>query len=134
QCGLLEIAYASLDEVCAAEDVWEAKHAALANATPGQRAYVTRVLLDLLRRELAIRVDYLRRDWQEGLQQRSSQFLIDPWALDEDEELIHASVAYPRPRAGQDYRGNLYVGTRGMFGQFLRRPTTFGPHLKLSTA
>jgi ATP-dependent helicase YprA (DUF1998 family) len=134
QCGLLEIGYASLDDVCVAEDVWETKHAALAAAAPERRAYVARVLLDLLRRELAIRVDYLRRDWQEALQQRSSQFLIEPWALDEDEELVHARVAFPRPRAGQDYRGDLYVGTRGMFGQFLRRPTTFGPQVKLSTA
>jgi Helicase conserved C-terminal domain/MrfA Zn-binding domain len=134
QCGLLEIGYGSLDEVCATEDVWEAKHATLATAAPERRANVAKVLLDLLRRELAIRVDYLRRDWQEALQQRSSQSLIEPWALDEDEELVHARVAYPRPRAGQDYRGDLYVGTRGMFGQFLRRPTTFGPHVRLSTA
>ncbi|HEX4680479.1 MAG TPA: DEAD/DEAH box helicase [Gaiellaceae bacterium] len=134
QSGLLEIAYGSLAEVCAAEDVWETKHAALAGAKPERRAHIAKVLLDLLRRELAIRVDYLRRDWQEALQQRSSQYLIEPWALDEDEELVHARVAYPRPRAGQDYRGDLYVGTRGMFGQFLRRPTTFGPQTKLSTA
>ena len=134
QCGLLSIGYASLDEVCAAEDVWDTKHPALANATPERRAFVARVLLDFLRRELAIRVDYLRRDWQEALQQSSSQFLVEPWAIDEDEQLVHARVAYPRPRAGQDYRGDLYVGTRGTFGQFLRRGTTFGPGVRLNTA
>ncbi len=134
QCGLLAIGYSSLDEVSVAEDVWETKHQALAGASPERRAFVGRVLLDHLRRELAIRVDYLRRDWQESLQQRSSQFLVEPWAIDEDEQLVHGRVAYPRPRAGQDYRGDLYVGTRGTFGQFLRRPTTFASGSRLTTA
>jgi ATP-dependent helicase YprA (DUF1998 family)/very-short-patch-repair endonuclease len=134
QCGLLSIGYASLDEACAAEDLWDSKHAVLATASPEQRAYIGRVLLDFLRRELAIRVDYLRRDWQEALQQNSSQFLVEPWAIDEDEQLVHARVAYPRPRAGQDYRGDLYVGTRGTFGQFLRRATTFGSDTRLNTS
>jgi hypothetical protein len=37
QCGLLEIRYQSLDDVCAAEDVWQGKHAALAGANPTTR-------------------------------------------------------------------------------------------------
>lgn len=133
QTGLLEIHYAYLQEICADDTVWAERHTALANASPEARSRIAHVLLDLLRRELAIDVDYLRKDWQEALQQRSSQLLIEPWALDEDEELVHARIAYPRPRAGTDYRGDLYIGTRGMFGQFLRRPTTFGHGIRLST-
>ena len=132
QCGLLEIQYAYLDEICADDAVWAERHSMLANASPETRVRIAHVLLDMLRRELAIEVDYLRKDWQEALQQRSSQLLVEPWALDQDEELIHARIAYPRPRAGRDYRGDLYVGTRGMFGQFLRRPTTFGASAHLS--
>ncbi len=59
QCGLLEISYESLEELCAAEDVWEDKHSALATATPKTRAKVAKVLLDDMRRRLAIKVDYL---------------------------------------------------------------------------
>lgn len=123
QSGLLEVSYLSLDELTAAEEVWGGMHQALAQATPTERERVATVLLDLMRRELAIRVDYLDSEWQERLKQRSSQFLIDPWAIDEQEELTHASVLYPRPRrrAAREYRGNVYVSGRGGFGQYLRR-------------
>ena len=135
QCGLLSIGYASLDEVMRRRGRLgvEARGSRHAHRQSDARTSA-KVLLDFLRRELAIRVDYLRRDWQEALQQRSSQFLVEPWAIDEDEQLVHARVAYPRPRAGQDYRGDLYVGTRGTFGQFLRRATTFGSGTRLNTA
>ncbi len=127
QCGLLDISYASLAEVCAAEDVWEGRHALLAQATPADREKIATVLLNLMRRELAVRVDYLSSNWQEGLKQRSSQYLIDPWAIDEEEELIHAGVLFPKPRrrAAREYRGNVYVSARGGFGQYLRRASTF---------
>jgi ATP-dependent helicase YprA (DUF1998 family)/very-short-patch-repair endonuclease len=130
QCGLLEIRYASLDELAAAEDVWEDKHPALAAASPQDRERVARTLLDFMRRELAIRVDYLNSTWQEALKQRSSQFLVDPWAIDEQEELTHARVLFPKPRrrAAREFRGDLYVSARGGFGQYLRRRATFPGH------
>ncbi|MCC7018002.1 MAG: hypothetical protein IT564_12475, partial [Rhodospirillales bacterium] len=126
QCGLLEIRYESLDELCVAPHVWKDAHPALANATPAERETVARVFLDLMRRGLAINVDYLDADWQERLKLRSSQFLVDPWALDEEEELMHSSVLYPKPRrrAAREYRGDLYVSARGGFGQYLRRANT----------
>jgi ATP-dependent helicase YprA (DUF1998 family)/very-short-patch-repair endonuclease len=130
QCGLLEISYTSLDELCAAEDVWGGRHAAIAQASPADREKIATVLLDLMRRELAVRVDYLTDTWQEALKQRSSQFLIDPWAIDEEEKLEDARVLFPKPRrrAAREYRGNVYVSARGGFGQYLRRSTTFSHH------
>jgi ATP-dependent helicase YprA (DUF1998 family)/very-short-patch-repair endonuclease len=135
QCGLLEMSYTSLADLCTASDVWEGRHALLAQATSADREKVATVLLDLMRRELAVRVDYLSNTWQEGLKQRSSQHLIDPWAIDEEEELMHASVLFPKPRrrAAREYRGNVYVSARGGFGQYLRRPNTFShDHGKLT--
>jgi hypothetical protein len=75
QSGLLKIEYASLEELCAAEDVWQGKHLALTSATPETRARVARVLLDYMRRELAIKVSYLDSTAQESLRQLSSQRL-----------------------------------------------------------
>jgi ATP-dependent helicase YprA (DUF1998 family)/very-short-patch-repair endonuclease len=126
QCGLLEIRYLGLDELVAAEEEWQETHAALAGATVEERKRVAKVLLDLMRRGLAIRVDYLDTEWQERLKQRSSQFLVDPWAIDEQEELVHASVLHPRPRRRQarEFRGDIYVSGRGGFGQYLRRSQT----------
>jgi hypothetical protein len=128
QCGLLEITYLSLDDVCQAEDVWQECHLALLTATPETRRNVAKTLLDYMRRELAIKVDYLDEMTQERMQQQSSQRLISPWALDDNERMEHAAVLYPRSmRRGQDYGGHVYLSPRGGFGQYLRRPTTL-PH------
>jgi len=126
QCGLLEIDYADLEAVCQAEDVWEDKHPALVTATPRTRARIARTLLDYMRRELAIKVDYLDSNYQERIQQRSSQRLKEPWAIDEDERMEYASMLIPRSSGGDDGRGNFtYVSARGGFGIYLRRPGTF---------
>jgi len=128
QCGLLEIRYASLDEVCAAEELWEKAPMALRNAAAEVRRRVALVLLDYMRRELAIRVDYLDTRYQEQIRQLSSQHLKEPWAFEEGDELETSYVLYPRPRTPHDSRGHLFLSARGGFGQFLRRRTTL-PHL-----
>ena len=125
QAGLLKITYLSLEEVCCDEDVWRNCHAALSSATPATRETVSRVLLDFMRRELAIKVDYLDQLYQESLQQQSSQRLVSPWALDENESKEYATILYPRPRDRDDYGGNVYLSSRGGFGQYLRRRKTF---------
>ncbi len=132
QCGLLRIDYLSLDDVCGAEDVWADRHPALASATPETRARISRVLLDFMRRELAIKVDYLDQDAQERIQQQSSQRLIDPWAIDENEKMEHSSVLYPRPSRPGDFGGDVYLSARGGYGQYLRRRTTFPGGERLS--
>ena len=59
QCGLLEIQYFSLPELCQDEPLWSNAHPALQSATPELRQTTAKVLLDFMRRELAIKVDYL---------------------------------------------------------------------------
>jgi ATP-dependent helicase YprA (DUF1998 family)/very-short-patch-repair endonuclease len=128
QCGLLEIAYESLDELCADEDPWAHAHAALRTASVESRKTACKTLLDFMRRELAIKVDYLEARFQEALQQTSSQRLRDPWGLDENEKPEHASILLPRSRRPRDYGGFTYLSQRSGFGQYLRRPTTFPNH------
>jgi len=127
QSGLLRIDYVSLDELCAAEDVWQGTHRALTSATPATRARIATVLLDYMRRELAIKVTYLDQATQESIKQLSSQRLIAPWALDESEKLEYASIIFPRARLGdaEERAGNEYLSPRGGYGQFLRRTGTF---------
>jgi ATP-dependent helicase YprA (DUF1998 family)/very-short-patch-repair endonuclease len=127
QCGLLRIDYASLDELCAAQEEWTACHPALADATPATRVEVARTLLDYLRRELAIKVDYLSPVYQESLRQLSSQRLREPWAIDEGEQLLRSFIAFPRGRRrgaddSNETREHVYVSGRGGFGLYLRRP------------
>ncbi|HSH62416.1 MAG TPA: DEAD/DEAH box helicase, partial [Acidimicrobiales bacterium] len=125
QCGLLEIAYASLEEVCAAEHIWAGRHPVLASAAPEERFAVATTLLDYLRRELAVKVDFLDAGFQERMAQRSSQRLVGPWALDDKDALDFARVVLPRSRRPGDYRGWSYLSPRSGFARYLRRASTF---------
>lgn len=125
QCGLLRIEYDSLDELCQAEEEWRESHPALSTASPAERRTVAKALLDLLRRELAIKVDYLDANYQERIQQRSSQRLVDPWSIDEDEVMTHSSIAFPRASRRSEFRGHTFVSPRSGFGIYLRRQGTF---------
>ncbi|MCP4654969.1 MAG: DEAD/DEAH box helicase, partial [bacterium] len=79
QCGLLDIDYLYLRPLCEDHEKWRELHPALATATAEERERVCRVLLDHLRRELAIRVDYLDPTEQESLGLDARQRLADPW-------------------------------------------------------
>jgi len=134
QCGLLTIDYLSLDEVCEDQEVWQkgqegkggqGGHNALVSARPETRKRIARVLLDYMRRELAIKVDYLTPDYQENMEQQSSQRLVAPWAIDENEPKQYAATLFARSRGQESDRSYVYLSTRGGFGQYLRRPRTF---------
>lgn len=134
QCGLLQVDYASLDEICAANDVWQGCHPALISAPAETRKFICKALLDFGRRELAISVDYLNPVYQERIQQLSSQNLIDPWSIDEGESLERSRVIYPRSSNGESDGGNgIYLSPRGGFGQFLSRTNTFPNHHSFKT-
>ena len=126
QCGLLRVDYESLDDVCAAEDVWARFHPALVGAAPATRGEIARVLLDFMRRELAIKVQYLDSDVQQRIKERNYNLLRLPWALDEDEKLEPGTIALARSRRSDEWRaGFTYVSARGAFGQYLRRSGIF---------
>lgn len=125
QCGLLEIRYQSLEDVCADQEVWAKGHPALVSASPETRGKIAHVLLDHMRRELALKVDYLDPRVQEAIQQQSSQRLTSPWSIDENENMEAAGILYPRSRRDKDYRGNVFLSARGGFGQYLKRKNTF---------
>jgi ATP-dependent helicase YprA (DUF1998 family) len=124
QTGLLSIGYPSLADAASDDEIWKGRHGALAIATPEQREQIGKTLLDHLRRELAIKVDYLNATSLERVQQSSSQWLKQPWALDEDERLVTAFTCYPRSKSGNDDFTALYLSGRSGFGQYLRRPST----------
>ncbi len=140
QTGLLSIQYSDLEDACADEEIWSADlpdwwtgddrtaHGALATATTEQRTDIAKTLLDFLRRELAVKADQLDPDLQEKMVTRSNARLKPPWAIDEQEQLSFGSIAYPRPRAGDDDRSAIYLSPRGGFGSYLRRTSTLPDH------
>ena len=111
QTGLLRIDYDDLDDCIADDEVWEQElpawigddrdpHPILASASAETRELVARALLDFLRRELALKVDVLDADRQEELKRRSSQQLIAPWAIDENEPLTYGTRRVPALAVG----------------------------------
>ena len=130
QCGLLEVDYQSLKDLCETDDYWaaEAMHPALVDASAEERYNVTKALLDWMRRELAISATNLKRQEQEQLKRKSSQLLEGSWALDENEQLTYARVLFPRSRGGSDPRLYAFISGRGPYGSYLRRITTFPDH------
>ena len=128
QCGLLEIDYLSLSELSSDHQVWQDRHPALATASSETRQAICRTLLDYMRRELAIRVDYLDSTYQEQIQQSSRQRLNDKWALAEEEVLVPAVILYHRESgSASQQRGarQLSLSSRSGYGRYMRRPATF---------
>lgn len=127
QCGLLDIDYLSLGDFCASQDEWRDCHPVLMHASTGDRELVCRVLLDFMRRELAIRVSFLDPVDQESIRQLSRQRLTEPWALDDNEQLERGHIVFPRSRGASKYESShfAYVSPRGGFGLFLKRHGTF---------
>jgi len=127
QCGLLDIAYLSLGEFCSDSDEWKDCHPVLARCSTADREKVCRVLLDFMRRELAIRVSFLDPVEQEGLRQLSRQRLVPPWAVDDNEQLERSRIVFPRSRgATRNDAGHFaFLSPRGGYGLFLKRQGTF---------
>jgi ATP-dependent helicase YprA (DUF1998 family)/very-short-patch-repair endonuclease len=125
QCGLLVIGYDSLDELSSDEELWAGSHAALVGASPETRQQICRVLLDDLRRNLAIHVSWLDRDAIDAIKERSYQRLNERWAMDQDEEPEVAAIAFPRSVGRFETKANHYLSGRGGFARWLRRSRTF---------
>ncbi len=127
QSGLLEIDYLSLAQLCRDQPNWDGRHVALATARPDVRERLCRLVLEYLRRELAIRVDYLDPVQQESIRQLSNQYLVPPWSFDESERLIRGRIVLPRSR-GRERRGMehlAFLSPRGGLGLLLLRRGTF---------
>ena len=113
QCGLLEIDYVSLDELCRAEEFWQGCHPALADAAPETREKIANVLLDYLRRELAIEVDYLTTSYQEALIQQSIAAAARALGDRREREAgARHSRSFPRSRSRDDAGDFSYLSGR----------------------
>lgn len=124
QCGLLEFDYLAIDEVANDKETWEGSHshAAFAAATPEQRKHVIRVLLDHLRRSLAIKEDSLNSNYQDRISEQSRQRLCEPWVIEESWDMVRAGIAWPRSRMDRERGEDVCISPQSNFGQFLRRP------------
>jgi ATP-dependent helicase YprA (DUF1998 family) len=121
QTGLLRIGYRDLPEVAADAEAWQGCHAALRDDDPAHRQEIAAALLDELRRNLAIDVEYLTEDGFDQVRRLSAQHLKEPWSLPERERPPAAGVAFPGPGRPGQQRSNMYLSGRGAFGRFVIR-------------
>lgn len=129
QCGLLLLQYVDLEDVCRADQLWQAHtHPILLRATPEQRLIAARAFLDQLRRELVIDAALLQPDRVEQLTREVNQALKDPWRFDPYERLHEASwasvVSGDRQNKVKD-RAKIKLTPRSKIGRFLRSPAAW---------
>jgi superfamily II DNA/RNA helicase len=121
QTGLLTIKYRDLPEVAADEEAWDGTHQALREDNLEHRKEIAAALLDELRRNLAIDVDYLTQDGFDIVASLSRQHLREPWSLPERERPPLAGIAFPGPGRPGRMRTNIYLSGRGAFGKYISR-------------
>ncbi len=124
ECGLLSFEYDGAKDAADDQAFWNGRgaHPALVAATAEQRAEVIRVLLDHLRRSLAVKEDALSAEYQERISEQSRQRLADSWVLEDARDMVRAVVAWPRSRMEDDRAEDLCIAAQSNFGLFLRRP------------
>src|SRR5262249_50811407 len=130
--GLREVDYLGLTEAAAREDLWSGSAEALRTATPEVRERVCRVLLDEMRRSLAIEVECFDEDEFDRLQRRSQGQLQEDWAVGRDER-PDVALAFPRRGTPGSPRSHIAFSGLGKFGRFVKRSDTFPGYLAAVT-
>lgn len=134
QTGLLRVDYVDLPEIAGDAEVWQGAYPPLRDAPAGLRAELARILLDELRRVLAIDVDCLTHNGFDRLVRTSRQHLTGPWAIADTERIVEVGTAFARSGRPGGYRSDLNVSGRSAFGSYLRRPRVLGPDLTTDDA
>ncbi|MGP3920444.1 DEAD/DEAH box helicase [Nonomuraea sp. 10N515B] len=130
QTGLLRFDYVALDEIAEDDEWWETTHHALRDDEPGHRAELARIVLDEMRRSLAVDVDVLTEEGYERLWNQSQQHLTGVWALGEPEGRVKATTVFAQPGRPGESRDRINFTGRSALGRYLRR--TAYPRLSLS--
>lgn len=94
QSGLLAIEYADLELTCQNTQLWQKyPHPILLRATPAQRFKASKILLDELRKRLAIDAELLAEEHLGELKREVNQALNSSWKFDKNEYLTSATFA-----------------------------------------
>ena len=132
QTGLLEIGYLGLDGVVADDNLWRDASPALRDAEPGVRAKICRVLLDEMRRSLAIDTECFDADEFDRIRRLSDGALRAEWVVSDADERL-AAIVFPQPSRPGTARELVYMSGRGKFGRYLKRAGRFPGYLPVIT-
>lgn len=118
QCGLLQIQYLGLSELCDDEGKWRACPP-LAELAPGKRLRIVKTFLDYFRRHLAINAQCLRESWQQQLRRRVEQDINEHWW--EGEDRFWSAARFVLVGAPDLRVGKRSLGKRSRIGRYLRQ-------------
>ena len=113
--------------------MWAGAAAPLRTAGSQVRAAICEVLLDEMRRSLAIDVECFADDELDRIQRRSQGSLRDEWSVTKDDEPTVATVFARAGRPGSP-REHVNLSGRGKFGRYLKRAGRFPGHLGAITS
>jgi superfamily II DNA/RNA helicase len=134
QCGLIQIEYPVLAPLSERDDLWEGSHPLLVGAEPGQRYEIAKVLLNELRRVLAVDAEALTPEFVDRLRRESREHLTGLWTVQETEPDPSLGLAIPG-RGGQSRpRHAMFLSGLSMYGRWLRQPDRFGRALTTAEA
>ncbi|MEV4002445.1 DEAD/DEAH box helicase [Actinomadura sp. NPDC049753] len=125
QTGLIRFGYSDLDDIAADEECWENAHHALRDDGPEHRAALAHLLLDEMRRQLAVDIDVLTQHGQERIESLSDQLLRGTWALPHGEPMVKARTVFAIPATRGGSRGSVHFTGRTALGRYLRAPRRF---------
>ncbi|MGH7103998.1 MAG: DEAD/DEAH box helicase [Acetobacteraceae bacterium] len=132
--SLIHAEYPALDELAADEAAFAEAPEVLRNAPPGQRREALEILLDELRRGLAVTADALAPAAVEAAQTAARQVLREPWSISEQENArVAGALIIDAPRKEDSGpRGEVLIlrgGPGSRLGRALRRETLWGRRL-----
>ncbi len=142
-CGLLVFDYVGLkgeDGLLGETELWETGFSIRSGRGPQEfieipsvlrlcpaelREELILTLLDVLRRQLAVKVDVLDPQKQLDLVEQTKPRLLEDtvWYLEDVRELAKSVVAYPRPKKHDDRTG-FFISSYGGYGRYLKRALT----------
>lgn len=125
QTGLVRVIYPSARRLAERDDRWVNTHPRLEALHPDQREEVVHVLLDELRRVLAIDAEALTPDNVDRLRRESREYLAGVLAVGENEPEPVIGIAVPEAGKTGGARSILNLTGRAAYGRWLRSLTPF---------
>ncbi len=133
QAGLLAIGYLGLDGAAGDEALWEQAAQALRTAPADARRQICTVLLNEMRRSLAIDVECFDDDEFDRIRRRSQGSLRAEWAVP-DTDQPRAAIVVARPGRAGGARDQVSMSGRGKFGRYVKRRTWFPGYEQVITS
>lgn len=138
ELSLVQAHYPALDELAADEEMFADAPPVLRNARPATRITVLTLLLETLRKGLAVETPALDRNEVASLAERSQSHLREPWAISRQEDPRTAAslmVAAPnKAEAGKRGEGEiLRAGPMSGLARRLRSAAIWGAKLDTKT-